>query len=106
MGGCQNYGPFLDPYYNTAPKNLGYPKRDHNLDNHPYKDASGKGVYQGCMVSTMDGLFDIGFAGRLGTEGVDFKASRCLDWGLVFEGLRLRVLGFRVLGFRVLGSRV
>ena len=19
MGGCQNYGPFLDPYYNTAP---------------------------------------------------------------------------------------
>ena len=20
MGGCQDYGPFLDPYYNTAPK--------------------------------------------------------------------------------------
>ena len=19
MGGCQNYGPFLDPYHNTAP---------------------------------------------------------------------------------------
>ena len=19
MGGCQNYGPFLDPHYNTAP---------------------------------------------------------------------------------------
>ena len=19
MGGCQNYGPFVDPYYNTAP---------------------------------------------------------------------------------------
>ena len=19
MGGCQNYGPFLDPYYNMAP---------------------------------------------------------------------------------------
>ena len=19
VGGCQNYGPFLDPYYNTAP---------------------------------------------------------------------------------------
>ena len=19
MGGCQNYGPFLDPYYNAAP---------------------------------------------------------------------------------------
>ena len=21
MGVCQNYGPFLDPYYNTAPNN-------------------------------------------------------------------------------------
>ena len=30
MGGCQNYGPFLGPYY------LGYPKRDPNFDNHPY----------------------------------------------------------------------
>ena len=30
MGGCQNYGPFLGPYY------LGSPKRDHNLDNRPY----------------------------------------------------------------------
>ena len=27
-GGCQNYGPFLDPHYNTAPnlQSLGYPK--------------------------------------------------------------------------------
>ena len=25
MGGCESYGPFL-----------GYPKRDHNFDNHPY----------------------------------------------------------------------
>ena len=23
MGGCQNYGPFLGPYYNTAPIILG-----------------------------------------------------------------------------------
>ena len=36
-GGCQNYGPFLDPYYDTAP-NSGYPKRDHNFDNQPYRD--------------------------------------------------------------------
>ena len=35
MGGCQNYGPFLGPYYNTGP-NLGDPKRDHNFDNLPY----------------------------------------------------------------------
>ena len=26
MGGCQNYGPFLDPYYNTAPNISGTPK--------------------------------------------------------------------------------
>ena len=32
MGGCQNYGPFLDPYCNMA---LVFPKRNHNFDNHP-----------------------------------------------------------------------
>ena len=31
VGGCQNSGPFLGPYYNTAPNNSGDPKRDHNL---------------------------------------------------------------------------
>ena len=31
MGGCQHDGPFLDPY-----DNLGYPKKDHSLDRHPY----------------------------------------------------------------------
>ena len=39
MGGCQNYGPFLGPYYSTGPNtgpNLGDPKRDHNFDNPPY----------------------------------------------------------------------
>ena len=34
LGDCQNYGPFLGPYYNTGP-NLGDPKRDHNFDNPP-----------------------------------------------------------------------
>ena len=41
MGDCQNYGPFFGPYYNTGPNtgpNLGDPKRDHNFDNHPYRD--------------------------------------------------------------------
>ena len=33
-GDCQNYGPFLGPYYNTGP-NLGDPKRDHNFDSSP-----------------------------------------------------------------------
>ena len=39
MGDCQNYGPFVDPYYNTGPNTgptLGDPKRDHNFDNPPY----------------------------------------------------------------------
>ena len=26
MGGCQNYGPFVDPYYNTAPNIQGTQK--------------------------------------------------------------------------------
>ena len=39
MGDCQNYGPFLGPYYNTGLNtgpNLGDPKRDHNFDSPPY----------------------------------------------------------------------
>ena len=35
MGDCQNYGPFLGPYYITGP-NLGDPKRDHIFDNPPH----------------------------------------------------------------------
>ena len=37
-GDCQNYGPFLGPYYSTGPNtgpNLGDPKRDHNFDHPP-----------------------------------------------------------------------
>ena len=43
MGDCQNYGPFLGPYYSTGPNtgpNLGDPKRDHNFDNPPYGRSS------------------------------------------------------------------
>ena len=36
MGGSQNYGPVLGPYYNTAPNTLRYPNRGHNFDNYPY----------------------------------------------------------------------
>ena len=39
MGGCQNAGPFLDPSYGTAPNYLGFPKRDHNVDDHPHPSA-------------------------------------------------------------------
>ena len=51
MGDCQNDGPFLGPHYNTGPNtgpNLGDPKRDHDLDNPPYKDANVV-VYTGIM---------------------------------------------------------
>ena len=42
MGGCQNYGPFLGPLYNTAPTvYLGYPKGDPNFDNYPHGSSSG-----------------------------------------------------------------
>ena len=39
LGDCQNYGPFLGPYYNTGP-NLGDPKRDHNFDSPPFGFSS------------------------------------------------------------------
>ena len=35
LGVCQNYVPFLDPYY-TAPDIQGTQKGTHNFDNHPY----------------------------------------------------------------------
>ena len=42
MGSCQNSGPFLDPYYNTAPSISGYPKKGgHNFDNHPSGNSGG-----------------------------------------------------------------
>ena len=34
MGGCQNYGPFWGPYYNTAPI-FRVLKIDPNFDNYP-----------------------------------------------------------------------
>ena len=52
MGDCQNYGPFLGPYYNTGPHtgpNLGDPKRDHNFDNPPnLGPARGSFIFTGC----------------------------------------------------------
>ena len=50
MGDCQNYGPFLGPYYNTGP-NLGDPKRDNNFDNPPYESLIRHGQLQGLIVS-------------------------------------------------------
>ena len=53
MGDCQNYGPFLGPYYNTGPNtgpNLEDPKRDHNFDNPPNMFGLGLRVWGvGCV---------------------------------------------------------
>ena len=35
MGGCQNYGPFWGPYYNTAPTIQGPKKGTPYFDNYP-----------------------------------------------------------------------
>ena len=40
LGGCQNYGPFLDPYYNTAPNIEDTPKKDHGFDNHQFEPGA------------------------------------------------------------------
>ena len=37
LGGCQNYGPFLGPYYTTAPISQGTEKGDLNFDNYPFR---------------------------------------------------------------------
>ena len=36
MGGCQNYGPLLGPYYKYGTYYLGYPKRGLHFDSYPY----------------------------------------------------------------------
>ena len=36
MGSCQNYGPVLGTLNNRCRIILGTPKRDINIDNHPY----------------------------------------------------------------------
>ena len=36
MVGCQNYGPFLDPYYNTAPNIEGTQKGTPNFGKLPH----------------------------------------------------------------------
>ena len=34
VGGCQNCGPFLGTLYIRCRSIIGYPKKDHNFDNH------------------------------------------------------------------------
>ena len=79
MGNCQNYGPFLGPYYNTGP-NLGDPKRDHNFDSSPCGLCT-----CGCSSQTSDLAHAV--AGPLYSEqmGPDYDAHYPL-WSLLLRG--------------------
>ena len=84
MSGCQDYGPFLDPYYNTAPNNLGYPEKDHNFDNYPCGIYEGHRDVQGCT-----GVFRV-FEGFIGIIQGAWGYLRVYIWDCYF-----RVFGSR-----------
>ena len=78
MGSCQNYGPFLDPYYNTAPNKYG--------------------TLRGTII-----LITIQMAWGVGIRVLRFcvKDRRLQGFGLAsLVGFRVLGLGFRVQGFR------
>ena len=88
MGGCQNYGPFLDPYYNTAPNIEGTRKRTIILTT-----AHIAPILPQCSPDILNIAECADFASQPQSLRV---------WGLEF---RVRGLGFGVcgLGFRVWG---
>ena len=85
MGDCQNYGPFLGPYYNTGPNTgpkLGDPKRDHNFDNPPYVRVQGLGCPD--IRSLMQDVSHYGW---------EVQATTILWW---LQWFKVWGLGFRV----------
>ena len=76
MGGCQNYGPFVGPYHNTAPNIYGAQKGDHNFDNHPYGFKYTKNTYQWALKSA-----NLTYVELLGSLGFLLKSVRVV--GLV-----------------------
>ena len=83
MGGCQNYGPFLGPYYNTAPIIQGTPK--------------GTSILTTTHIMIQAKFLNQGVLGSLGKlQGLQGLESRA--WGV---GFREQGLGFKGLGFRV-----
>ena len=79
MGDCQNYGPFLGPYYKMGPNtgpNLGDPKRDHNFDN-PHM-----------IIGYLD---PYGLSTRIPAHSLVPSATRFRVYGFRVEGLGLRV---------------
>ena len=91
MGGCQNYGPFLGPYYNT------YPERDLNFDNYPFELMSSKQPGSGPY-----GAEALQVAGKAENRGlralVLFKRAEPLWWqSSIWVHFGCTAWGFRVL---------
>ena len=73
MGDCQNYGPFLGPYYSTGSNrgpNLGDPKRDHNFDSSPYNERWLFFGWWGVLLKKRRRGRLCGFLGPLGNRSV------------------------------------
>ena len=89
--------PFWIPtIYNTAPQNLGYPKRDHNFDNHPCKQTV---LFEPRFEDCRARLLDLA-SGRPPFQGLGFGVSGFTGLGFRMGlGLRASDLGFRDLGF-------
>ena len=82
MGGCQNYGPFLDPYYNTAPNIEGTRKRTIILTT-----AHIAPILPQCSPDILN-------------------IAECADFASQPQSLRVWGLGFRIQGLGRLGFRV
>ena len=64
MGGCQNYGPLLDPCKNTAPNIfVGTQKTDHNFDNHLHdvgtSNSDGAKDQGSCRICSIHRIFHL-----------------------------------------------
>ena len=75
-GGFQNCGPFLGPWYSTAPSIKG-PKRDHNFDNHPRLKYSPPSFWRNlctrvfCAPQRPFGMMFTGSRGRIGERHIE-----------------------------------
>ena len=78
MDGCQNYGPFLDPYYKYGTYNLGYPKKDHNFDNHPYNLYGFMRNIRGLEARTLKLTFKSWAEGLIGDRASSALGSGCI----------------------------
>ena len=99
MDGCQNYGPFLDPYYNTAPNIWRTQKGDHNFDNHPHDVKARLAPATFNMIDSLLQRFGTSNSQEtLRTPRSHQEDFRALGFGLWFH------VDFRVLGLWIMVS--